>query len=100
MPLPHNFHCAECAAILRELRNAMPSDFRNLKESWLASGRDLNELRDEMLASFANDDSADRIQSHYTRLCEARRRMAEHQALTGHSVFTHGGRIALSGTNF
>ena len=100
MSLPNNFQCAECAAILREFWEAMPADVRNLKESWLASGRDLNSLRDGMLASFAQDDSPDFVQGHYPHTREARRRMAEHEAMTGHSVFTHGLRIALSGPNF
>jgi len=98
--LPSNFQCPECAAILRALRDAIPSDLRDLKESWLTSGRDLGELRDEMLASFAQDGSPDLLETHYTRTREARRRMAEHEALTGHTVFTHGLRVALSGPNF
>jgi hypothetical protein len=97
---PNNFQCAECAAILRELRDGAPSDLWKLKESWLASGRDLGELRDQMLASFAQDDSADLLQSNYQRTREARRKMAEHEALTGHSVFTHGLRVAFPGPNF
>jgi len=99
MSLTNNFHCVECAAILREFTAAMPSDFRNLRESWLASGRDLGELRNEMLASFAQEE-ADWFTGHYPRTREARRRMAEHEALTGHTVFTHGLRVALSGPNF
>jgi hypothetical protein len=97
--LPNNFQCAECATILCKLRDAIPADFQNLKESWLASGRDLGELRDQMLECFARD-TADLFQAHYPRTREAQRRRAEHEALTGHSVFTHGGRIALSGPNF
>lgn len=100
MSLTNNFQCAECGAILREFIAAMPSDFRNLKESWLTSGRDLGELRDETLASFAQDDSAHSPLGHYPRTREARRRIAEHETLTGHSVFTHGQRIALYGPNF
>ena len=100
MALPNNFQCAECAAILREFWEAMPADFRNLKESCLVSGKELVELRDEMLASFAQDDSANWFTGHYPRTREARRRMAQHEALTGHSVFTHKLRIALSGPTF
>jgi len=100
MPLPNNFQCAACAAILRELWAAVPTDHRDSKESWLAAGRDLSELRDRTLAAFAEDDSPELVQGHYPRTREARRRMAEHEALTGHSVITHGWRIALSGPNF
>ena len=78
----------------------MPRDHHDLKESWLASGRDLGELRDQMLASFARDETPESLHGHYPRTRDARRRMAEHEALTGHSVFTHGLRIALSGPNF
>lgn len=100
MAFTGNFQCAECAAILRELMAALPSDFQDLKQSWLASGRDLGELRDEMFAGFAQDDSPDSPLEHYPRTRAARRRLAEHEALTGHSVFTHGLRIALHGPNF
>jgi len=98
--LPSNFQCPECAAILRELRDAVPSDLRELKESWLAAGRDLGELRDEMLGSFAQDESARAFLEHYPRTRAARGRIAKHEALTGHSVFKHGLGIALSGPNF
>jgi hypothetical protein len=95
--LPNNFQCTECAAILRELWAAVPTDHRDLKESWLASGRDLGELRDEMLASFAQDDLANWFMGRYPRTREARRRMAEHEALTGHSVSRTGCALLCQG---
>lgn len=84
------FHCPECEAILREMRDAPRSDAEKLREQWLTTGRNLEELRDEWLASMANDDSVDVIATYYPRSAEARRRGLEHEALFGHSVLKHG----------
>ena len=82
----------ECAAIVREFKAAHRSDLERLKESWIASGRDLTELRDRFLASFAEDDSADLFHEHYPRTREVQRKRAQHESLTGHSVFSLGPR--------
>jgi hypothetical protein len=92
-----NFQCAKCAAILRELMTSGREDFRDRKDKWIASGRSLEELRDECLASIAHDDSSEWLQ--HPRTDEALRKKAEHEAVTGHSVYTHGFRFALSGPN-
>jgi hypothetical protein len=86
----NNFHCPECAAILRELVDAPRTDTEKLREEWIAAGRDLEELRDTWLQSMANDDSVDVTATYYPRTAEVRRRRLGHEALTGHSVLTHG----------
>ena len=100
MGFPNNFQCAQCAAILRELAAGPQSDLDRLKDNCLAAGRDLADLRNEILASFANNESAESMHAYYPRFTEGQRKKAEHEALTGHSVYTHGLRIALSGPNF
>jgi|HubBroStandDraft_1064217.scaffolds.fasta_scaffold409923_2 hypothetical protein len=90
MDYPSKFQCPECAAILRELRDAPRSDTEKLRDEWLSTGRDLEELRDAMLASIAHDDSVDVTATYYPRTAEARRRKMEHEALTGHYVLIHG----------
>jgi len=79
--------CAECADLLNELVSAMQSDREHLKESWIASGRDLVELRDKMLSSLANDETHESFGPGSPRALEVKRKMAEHQARTGHSLF-------------
>lgn len=73
------------------------ADIQDRKDAWLASGRSLVELRDQSLASMAHDDSPELLQ--HPKTTDALRKKAEHEALTGHSVFTHGLRIALYGPN-
>jgi hypothetical protein len=82
----NNFHCPDRAAILRELVDAPLTDAEKLKQEWLATGRDLEEVRVMWLQSMANDDSVDVTATYYPRTPEVRRRRLEHEALTGHSV--------------
>jgi hypothetical protein len=35
------------------------------------------------------------LDAHHPRIAAARRKRAEHEALTGHSVYTNGWRVAL-----
>jgi len=79
--------CSECTDLLNELVSAMQSDGERLKESWIASGHDLVELREKMLASIANDESLESFTASSPRTAEVKRKMAEHQAQTGHSFF-------------
>jgi hypothetical protein len=88
----NNFVCAECAAIVSELKAAHQSDVEQLRESWFASGRDLTELRNQFLASIAEDDSADLFHVRYPRTREVQRKRAEHESRTGDSVFRLGQR--------
>ena len=79
--------CAECAALLQELVAAMSADSERQRESWIASGRNLLDLRNQMLAAIANDGPREMSEAHSPRTFEVKRKMAEHEAQTGHSVF-------------
>lgn len=92
MSSPGNFRCTECAAILRELVDARWADAEKLREDWFATGRDLEELRDSLLQSMANDDSLDVTNANHPRTAEVLRKKGKHEALTGHSVLMLGKR--------
>jgi hypothetical protein len=92
MSSPGNFQCTECAAILRELMDARRMDAEKLREEWLATGRDLEELREWLLQSMANDDSFDVTKANQPRTAEVLGRKGKHEALTGHSVLMLGKR--------
>jgi len=85
---PNDFRCPKCAAILRELKHAGEADFEERKENWLASGRSLQELRDQSLASMAYDDSAELLAC--PRTTAARHKKAEHETESGHNVYFNG----------
>jgi hypothetical protein len=94
---PNDFHCAECGNILRALLNDFHVDHREvrrrLRETADASGRTVAEMRNALIASVGTmplDEQRTLMKAHYPRTVEARRRKAEHETLTGHSVHMHG----------
>jgi len=106
---PNDFECAECADILQALLSDFHVDHREvrqrLRETADASGRTLEEMRNVLIASVGTmppDEQRTLMKAHYPRTAEARRRKAEHETLTGHSVHMHGwarlfGRKAFGG---
>jgi len=106
---PNDFECAECADILRTLLNDFHVDHRELRrrlrETADASGRSVEQMRNALIASVGKmppDERKTLVKAHYPRTAEARRRKAEHETLTGHSVHMHGwarlfGRKAFGG---
>jgi hypothetical protein len=94
---PNDFECAECADILQALLNDFHVDHRELRQrlrdTAAASGRTLDEMRHTLIASVGTmppDEQRTLMKAHYPRTVEARRRKAEHETLTGHSVHMHG----------
>src|SRR5437867_738857 len=95
--VPYDFKCEECGAILRALLDSFHVDMkelrRRLRETAQASGRSVEEMRNVWLSSVSSMPVAEMqtlMRAHYPRAAEARRRKAEHEALTGHSVHVHG----------
>ena len=98
---PQNFNCKECDAIFRELRDAFRSDYKKVRESvryaWLTSGLELGQFHKAYLSSaldaFNTDiDMSEKLQAQFHRTTELRRKAAEHESLTGHSVVVNGWR--------
>ena len=106
---PFDFECEECGAVLEALLNSFHVDLREvrhrLRETADATGRSIEEMRDAWVSSVAKmapDEKQTLLRAHYPRCADARRKKAEHEALTGHSVHTHGwskvfGRRAFGG---
>lgn len=87
MPVPDNFRCEECGAILREMREAWQADQHAVR----LSSRNPTELLQEWLS--ADDYQMAKLAvSQYPRTLAVRRRRTEHEVLTGHSILTHGWR--------
>lgn len=84
-----NRYCPECQAILREIwaahRGVAEKD-RRAVDAWLDSGRDLSEFYRNWFGMFADDASMQQWVENNPQWMEARRRKAEHEVLTGHSV--------------
>ena len=88
-----DFHCDECDAIVKEMVAARKSDLadmrRHLLEAARSSGRGPQEMRDAWLASIVrmpDEELQTVMRAHYPRSEGVRRRKAEHEAATGHSV--------------
>ena len=101
-----SFTCAECAAILRALLDEFHVDHlevrRRLAETAKASGRTVDEMRTLWVTSVSKMPPGELhtlMQAHYPRAVAARRRRKEHEAASGHSVYTHGHR-GVFGTAF
>lgn len=89
----NNRHCPECWAIRRQLgeasRQAHKENERKLGD-WLDAGKSLRGFYSEWLASadLAGDrEAVDEWRRAQPGLAEALRRKAEHEVLTGHSVY-------------
>ena len=66
---------------------------KRLQETAQASGRGLEEMRKvwvESVSKMSPDEIHTLMRAHYPRCTEARRKKAEHEAATGHSVHVHG----------
>jgi hypothetical protein len=97
--VPRDFQCEQCGAIVRELRDAWRAGRMRFRETWLSSGRDLQDFRKALISLLPEvlDDEvrqAELLQAHFPDVAEAERRKAEHEALTGHSVHKDGWRSA------
>jgi Sec-independent protein translocase protein TatA len=91
--------CDECGAILREFRDAVHQDEQELKNRLrkvaTASGREQDEMRLAWVSSVASmpmDEMHTTMRAQYPGIAAVRRRQAEHESLTGHSVFRDGWR--------
>ncbi len=88
-----DFRCDECEAIVRELMAARRRDLQEMRARLVgaasSSKRTLAQMRDAWLSSIAKmgDDELETVlKAHYPRVGEVRRRQAEHEAASGHSV--------------
>jgi hypothetical protein len=89
--------CDECGAILRGFRDAVRLDEQDLKkhlhQTANASGREPDQMRVAWVSSVASAPTEEMhtiIRAHYPRIADLRRKQAEYEALTGHSVFRDG----------
>lgn len=90
----NNRYCPECIAIMREMASAhraWAEECRGALQKWMDDGRSIQEFYAEWLASTAEmlgDETAisDWVRSR-PRLVEARQRKAEHEVVSGHSVY-------------
>jgi hypothetical protein len=91
-----SLHCDVCGAIARELHEAWQADNRDvaerMREVASSSGRDVQKFVVDWVCSITDmpdDEMQTLLRSHYPRVAEARRRKAEHENSTGHSVTWH-----------
>jgi hypothetical protein len=97
--MPWGLTCDECGAILRELREAVQLDQQELRQRLRqtadSSGRSVEEMGDVWLSSIINlpsDEIQTIMRAQYPRIVDVRRRQADHESRTGHSVFRDGWR--------
>jgi hypothetical protein len=89
--------CEECGAIYKELIEAWRAARMRFREHWLASGKDHQDFKDvvrSMRMEFLEDENLrnELLQANAPDVARAQRRMAEHEAATGHSVLREGSR--------
>jgi hypothetical protein len=92
--------CEECGTIYRELLNTWRAARIRFRETWLASGKTGQDFRDalrSMLPELLRDETRQRellhaLHENAPEVARAERRMAEHEAATGHSVLAQGWR--------
>ena len=89
--------CDECGAILQEFRDALQLDEQALKKRVYqaadASGREPDEMRlvwGSSVANMSTDEMRVIMRAQYPHLAHVRRKQADHEASTGHSVFRDG----------
>ena len=94
--------CEECGVIYRELYEAFRSDYSEMRERirnlWLKSGLELSEFHKKYLSSaldaLDHSDPGKEPQAEFPRSAEVRRKAAEHELRTGHSVMKKGWRTS------
>jgi len=98
----HNTNCEECGVIYRQLYEAFRSDYGEARErarhAWIESGLELSEFHRSYLSSAIDalqlDHANDTLQPQFRRSAEARKKAAEHEMKTGHSVMMNGWRTS------
>ncbi len=98
----HNTDCQECGVIYRQLYEAFRSDYGEIRErarrAWIESGLELSEFHRSYLSSAIDTlqlhDANDTMQRQFPRSAEARRKAADHEMKTGHSVMMNGWRTS------
>ena len=89
----HNTNCEECGVIYRQLYEAFRSDYTDhrerVRDAWMRSGLELSEFYKSYLSSTFEAlelSDSNEMQGQFPRSVEARRKAAEHELKTGHSV--------------
>jgi hypothetical protein len=97
--MPFGLACEECGAILRDWRDAVTLDERELRSRLHraadASERTPEQMRGAYLSSLAElsaDEMHTVVRAQYPRTADVGRECVEHESRTGHSVFRDGWR--------
>jgi len=98
----HNIKCEEGGVIYRQLYEAFRSDYSEMRERvrnlWQKSGLELSEFHKKHLSSamdaLEQSDPGKEPQAEFPRSAEVRRKAAEHELKTGHSVMMNGWRTS------
>ena len=102
MTANHNINCEECGVIYRRLHEAFRSDWSEMRECVRdlrrKSGLELSEFHKKHLSSaidaLEHSDPGKEPQAEFPRSAEVRKRAAEHELKTGHSVMMNGWRTS------
>ena len=98
----HNIKCDECGVIDRQLYKGFRSDYSEMRERvrnlWQKSGLELSEFHKKYLSAtmdaLEHADAGKEPQAEFRKSAAVRRKAADHELKTGHSVMMNGWRTS------
>ena len=98
----HNINCEECGVIYRQLYEAFRFDYSEMRERvrnlWQKSGLELSEFHKKYLSAtmdaLEHADPGKEPQAEFRKSAVVRRKAADHELKTGHSVMMNGWRTS------